>query len=188
MPQDVVERYQPFQLDPAVQIPFCVMEHVLSNKLLAEEVDPQHDAATRSDSLVRNDSSTCCIVLSSILWLEEFSIADYDIPQALQDAATTDRERSCLNWSFDGFMKPQILQGEKVHEYEHEILEVLWYWFEKQTKQDNPSIFPFVFKISKMGLLRLKDSEDIPRELKILTRCNNIHRMVESSKNLSLKE
>jgi len=29
---DVVERYQPFQLDPAMQIPFCVMEHVLSNK------------------------------------------------------------------------------------------------------------------------------------------------------------
>ena len=39
-----------------------------------------------------------------------------------------------------------------------------------------------------MGLLGLKDSEDIPLELKILTRCNNIHRMVESSKNLSLKE
>ena len=108
-----------------MQIPFCVMKHVLSNKLLAEEVDPQHDAATRSDSLVRNGSSTCCIVLSSILWPGEFSIADCDILRALRDAAMTDRERSCLNSSFDGFMKPQILQGEKVHEYEHEILEVL---------------------------------------------------------------
>ena len=75
---DVVERYQPFQLDPAMQVPFCVMEHMLSNKLLAEEVDPQHDAATRSDSLVWNDSSTCRIVLSPILWLEESSIADCD--------------------------------------------------------------------------------------------------------------
>lgn len=36
---DVVEIHQPFQLDPAMQIPFCVMEHVLSNKLLAEEID-----------------------------------------------------------------------------------------------------------------------------------------------------
>ena len=43
---DAVERYQPFQLDPAMQIPFCVMEHILSNILLAEEVNPQHDAAT----------------------------------------------------------------------------------------------------------------------------------------------
>jgi hypothetical protein len=85
-------------------------------------------------------------------------------------------------------MKPQILWGEKVHEYEHEILEVLWHWFEKQTKQDNPSIFSFVFKISKVGLQRLKDSEDIPRELKIFTRCNTIHRMVEYWKNPSLKE
>jgi hypothetical protein len=96
-----------------MQIPFCVMKHVLSNKLLAEEVDPQHDAATRSDSLVRNDSSTCCIVLGSILWLEEFSIADYGILQAIQDAATTDIERSCLNWSFGGFMKPRSSRGRK---------------------------------------------------------------------------
>jgi hypothetical protein len=109
----------------------------------------------------------------------EFSIADYDILQALQDAATADEERSCLDWPFDGFMRPQILRGEKVPEYEQGILEVLWHWFEKQTKQDNPSIFSFVFKISKMGLLRLKDCEDIPRELKILTRCNDIHRMAD---------
>ena len=111
---DVVERYQPFQLDPAMRIPFCVMDHVLSNKSLAEEIDSQRDTATRSDSLVRNDSSTCCIVLSSILWLEEFSIADYDILQALQNAATADKERSCLDWPFDGFMGPQILRGRKL--------------------------------------------------------------------------
>ena len=119
-----MERYQPFQLDPVMRIPFCVMEHVLSNKLLAEDIDSQHDTATRSDSLVRNDSSTCCIVLTSILWLEEFSIADYDILQALQDAATTDEERSCLDWPFNGFMRAQILRGEKASEDDHERLEV----------------------------------------------------------------
>ena len=85
-------------------------------------------------------------------------------------------------------MRARILREEKASEEDHERLEELWHWFEKQTKQDNHSIFSFIFKISKMGLLRVKDFKDIPQELKILTRCNSIHRMVESSRNLSLKE
>jgi ppGpp synthetase/RelA/SpoT-type nucleotidyltranferase len=62
----------------------------------------------------------------------------------------------------------EIVERYKPDKLDQKKLTVLWDWFEKHEKQDQHSIFSFVFKISKMGVLR-----DLPLELIKLSRCSS---------------
>lgn len=141
--QRISEKYLPFQPSSYMHLPFCIMAHILSIIPYKEECVAQHNTAT--------ENSKCKILLSSISWLRELSEPSVHVEQAFGEAEMTEEERAAHDWLFTGAKRYNILQGEEPDELDQKKLRVLWEWFQKQ---DEHSIFSFVFRISKMGVLK----------------------------------
>ncbi|OCL15243.1 hypothetical protein AOQ84DRAFT_412575 [Glonium stellatum] len=137
----ISEKYLPFQPSLYMRLPFCIMAYILS-AIPFEECVAQQNTVT--------GNSRCKILLSSISWLRELSESTH-AEQAFREVDMTEKEEIARDWLFTGAKRHNILQGEEPDDFDYQKLRVLWEWFEKQDKH---SIYSFVFRISKMGVLK----------------------------------
>lgn len=162
-----VERYKPFVMSDEMLLIFCIMDQILLSVKPGDEAVAQHETEGVSiDSVMdkskpvnlieepsktdRTYSSTCWILVSSLVWLKKFSPRSYDWRSHLEEGMTKG-EKSALKFAIYGAERYDILRETKPDKEEREWLRILWEWFERQ---DGRSISSFVFRISKMGVLK----------------------------------
>ncbi|ORY02294.1 hypothetical protein BCR34DRAFT_667741 [Clohesyomyces aquaticus] len=140
----------PFRLAKHMEIPFYIMRHILPDKETPQ--DPHRGSRSHADR--------CCVLLSCMVWL--VSLVEYGRVKRVKDAAKlNESEDKAWEWTFIGVARGDIAMGEKnPNTKDEKDMKVLWDWFEKQERS---SIFSFVFRASKLGVLR-SFPEDLPRK------------------------
>jgi len=152
---------------------FGTMEYILSKLSLGEESSARHRAESNIDA-----NSPCYrlrVMLSSVLWLLDLSKDDKknDALELCRNAGMSQEfiQSSSFKFLFDGADRTDILNGDPpVNEADRRSIDEAWNWFEVQIddkardgqgRSGKNSIFAFLHRISRMGVLR-----DLPYELR----------------------
>lgn len=158
----------------SVRSEFGIMAYILSKLSQDEESSARHRAE-------RDNPNPPCyrlkVMLSSILWLLDLSDDDKknNALKLCQSAGMSQEfiQSRAFTFLFDGALRTEILSRnssvDKVDEEDRQSINDAWDWFEKQIddkargtqgRSERESIFAFLHRISRMGVLR-----ELPKEL-----------------------
>ena len=148
------QKYSPFYL----KTPVCIMDYILST--LPPETESKAVKNLKSKYIENKlDTYYCQVILSALVWLLKLFEPSQTMESewGKQKERFSPEEKSSFEWACGGAKRVDILRGHPTEAREKKCLETLWSWFERQGN----SIFSFVFRISKIGVLRELSAEDL---------------------------
>jgi ppGpp synthetase/RelA/SpoT-type nucleotidyltranferase len=139
----MVRKFEPFEWGVSIHI----MDHLLSTK--GEEVS----AAKEAEERYGEDGYKIRVMLSVIMWLDEFFLPALRWEETLSRHDRTPEQDIALNWFMNGtnrFMS--ILLGRKARLLDEDKtkVDILWAWFEGHQEE----VVRFVWRLAKMGVLK----------------------------------
>ncbi|OCL06099.1 hypothetical protein AOQ84DRAFT_378950 [Glonium stellatum] len=148
------QKYRPFDL----KTPVCIMDYILSKLPPETELEAVKKLRNKYDEN-KLYMYHCWVILSALVWLLQLFEPSQRMTEVWSKPRTklSPHERSSFRWACDGAKRVDILQGRLAEERVQEYLKTLWDWFGGQQN----SIFSFVFRISKIGVLRELSEGDL---------------------------
>ena len=148
------QKYSPFYL----KTPVCIMDYILST--LPPETESKAVENLKSKYVQSKlDTYHSQVILSALVWLLKLFEPSQTMESewGKQKERFSSEEKSSFEWACGGAKRVDILRGHPADAREKRCLRTLWCWFERQEN----SIFSFVFRISKIGVLRELPAEDL---------------------------